>query len=363
MHRSKLLFIAALLCSFCFFAMAEEGALTSKLVRKVKLYRVEQNGIAGIRTFPADIVSENSANLSFKVPGQIKTLSIKKGEMVKKGQVLATLDDTDYRVQVDSANASYSLARAQYERIRESARKAVTTAMQFDEARASLEQAKAALDNATNQLAYTIIKSPFDGMVADTYQDQEEYVGAATPVLTLIQVEPLNVAFDAPASLMAQLSDNVKTKKYHPSVTFNQLPGRTFSSTFKEVTAIPGSGTRSYSVVLSLPKPAELTGIILPGMTANVLVDIGELLDAEQTGMLAPIESVFYRPGAEDKYTWLYDESTNTISAKKVQGDEVIGSSVVITDGLKKGDQIVAAGTYLLSEGQKIVPWTSMGDK
>ncbi|WP_428241386.1 efflux RND transporter periplasmic adaptor subunit [Gynuella sp.] len=363
MHQFKLLLFAALLCSFCSFATAEGEVTASNQTRKVKLYRVEQNGVAGIRTFPADIVSENSANLSFKVPGQIKSLSIKKGEMVRKGQVLATLDDTDYRVQMDSANASYSLASAQYERIRESALKAVTTAAQLDEARASLEQAKAALDNATNQLAYTVIKAPFDGMVADTYQDQEEYVGAATPVLTLIQVEPLNVAFDAPASLLARLSDHVKAKEYHPAVIFDQLPGRTFTSTFKEMTTIPDAGTRSYSIVLSLPKPAEINGIVLPGMTAKVLVDIGELLDNGKIGVLAPVESVFYRPGSENKYVWLYDESTHTISARAVQGDELLGNSIVITEGLNKGDQIVAAGTYLLYEGQTITPWTSMGDK
>ena len=362
MHKFKLLFLSALLLSSYGLAAAEQNN-TAEQVRKVKLYSVEQNGSAGIRTFPADIVSERSADISFKVSGQIKLFNVKKGELVKKGQILAALDDTDYQVQVDSARATYSLARAQYERIRESARKAVTTAAQLDEATANMEQAKASLDNASNQLAYTVIKAPFDGMVADTYKEQEEYVGAATAILALIQIEPLNVSFDAPASLLARLSADTSTRKYHPSVIFDQLPNQSFSADIKEISAIPDQGTRSYAVTLTLPKPQGINSIILPGMTVKVVVDMGQLLNDGHSGVLVPVESIFYRPGSEAKYVWLYDSNSHKISAKPVKGDELVGNRLVVTEGLKKGDQIVAAGTYLLYEGQEVAPWISMEDK
>ena len=362
MHKFKLLFLSVLLFSSYGLAATEQNDAAEQ-IRKVKLYSVDQNGSAGIRTFPADIVSQQNADISFKVPGQIKLFTVKKGEFVKKGQLLAALDNTDYQVQVDSAKAGYSLASAQFERIRESTEKAVTTAAQLDEARATLQQAKASLDNASNQLAYTVIKAPFDGMIADTYMEQEEYVGAAVPVLTLIQIEPLNVSFDAPASLLSRLTANAKVRQYQPSVIFDQLPNISFPAEVKEISAIPDQGTRSYSVTLILPKPKEINSIVFPGMTAKVKVDVGQLLDDGRNGLLAPVEAVFYRPGSEDKYIWLYDPDSHKISAKPVKGDELRGNSILITEGLHKGDQIVAAGAYLLYEGQTVSPWISMEDK
>lgn len=355
----KPLFIAMATATVLSACSSEEAAETTEaIIRPVKLYTIDATNIVSIRHFPAELKASNEANLAFRVGGQVTKLDVKEGQHVKRGQLLASLDPTDYQLQVELSEANYKLAKAQFDRIKTMLSSNATTQAQFDEAKASLDQTENALETAKNQLGYSELRAPYDGVIGSLNIDNYEYVGATQTILHIQNIEQMDVEFQIPERLVANIQ--TVSLKYHPKVTIDAAPSEIFEGIYKEHRTAPDVTTKSYDATISLLNTDQTDINLLPGMTATVDLDISQI-SGKPTHITVPIEAVMRHQkenGESQSIVWVYNTEQSTVSPRPVTLGDMTESSIEITEGLTPGDQIVAAGVHGLTADLKVRPWT-----
>jgi RND family efflux transporter MFP subunit len=337
----------------------EPPAPQQQAPRLVKLFTVEDPASQRLREFPARLKATNEAELSFRIGGQLKKIEVLQGQQVKLGQLIASIEDTDQRLRVRDRQASFDLANAQFQRIAKLYERQMISRSEYDQRKAALDSANAALSLARQELDYTQILAPFNGVIASTYVDNFQVVQAKQPIATLQSGDSLDVLFQLPENLLTNLHRREDRPDYHPSVTLDSLPGREFEAVYKEHSTQPDPRTLTYEVTLSMPRPQELN--LLPGMSATVKVDFAQLSRTPDNRLLVPVEAVFSADAgpASAKQVWVVREQDDALhlSARAVEVGQLSRDSIEVLSGLEPGEQIVAVGGAELEEGQTVRPW------
>ncbi len=327
--------------------------------RPVKLHTVGADIAGDTRQFPAVLKASEEADLAFRVGGQLAVLDVMAGQQVKKGELLARLDATDYRLQVELREANHRLAKSQFQRLKVMLPQGGATQSQFDEAKATLDQAANALQQAKNQLAYTHLYAPYDGVISSVSTENYQYVNATQPLMHLQNNQVLDVEFQVPENLIARLYR--VNYQYQPKVLIDVIPGRIYNSHYREHTTTPDSYTKAYDVSLTLERPEQDDVVLLPGMTATVEIDLRELLQQNRQALLVPVEAVFLEENtpatASVSHVWVFDPEAGKVALRQVQVGELRGDQIEVLEGLAPGEQIVAAGVNHLSIDMAVRPW------
>ena len=120
MCTRKLSYFTLLLASSFLLAACEKPVETFKAVsRPVKTIVIAGQTVNDTRTFPAEVDAIQKADISFRVSGKIQKILVREGDEVKKGQILAELDPTDFKITLNDRQASYSTAKANFDRAKE----------------------------------------------------------------------------------------------------------------------------------------------------------------------------------------------------------------------------------------------------
>ena len=327
--------------------------------RLVKLFTVEDPASERLREFPARLKATEEAELSFRIGGQLKTLEVRQGQPVKRGQLIASIEDTDQRLRVRDRQASFDLANAQFKRIAQLLERQMISRSEYDQRKAALDSASAALSLARQELDYTRILAPFDGVAANTHVDNFQVVQAKQPIVTLQSGDSLDVLFQMPENLLTNRRSREDSVGYHPSVILNSLPDREFEAVYKEHSTQPDPKTLTYQVTLSMPRPEELN--LLPGMSATVKIDFAKISRNPDNRLLVPVEAVFSPDSvaAEVKQVWVAREQDGTLrlTARQVEVGQLTRNGIEVLSGIEPGEQIVAVGGAELEEGQAVRPW------
>lgn len=357
--RSSVLLALVMVLVGCGQPDAEQ--LTGPQVRPVKLHEVTDPTATSIRRFPGTVEANQTADLTFRVGGELAQLTARPGQRVTAGQVIAKLEPTDYQLALEQAEAQAELAEAQFTRLEQLYARDTISQQALDEARAELRVARANRDTAATNLEYTRLKAPFDGVVANLHVEPYENVAPQEPILTLQVDQLIDISIRVPERLFSRVR---RDTNYQPDVMFDTLPGQVFSARIREWERIPDPATNTYRVVFSMPAPAQAN--ILPGMTAQVLVDSGALLPGLPGLVTIPVGALFNPPQEENRqasYVWVYtadDEhagATGTVALRRVTMHELTAAEALIVHGLKPGEQVVTAGTQQLQQGLRVRPW------
>ena len=299
-------------------------------------------------TFPARADAGDSAMLAFRVAGQLRELKVRMGDSVAKGAVLAELDPTDYRLNLDARQAEFDLAKLEADRASALYKQKLISEDQNDTAQTLLATNVARLEQAREQLSFCKLTAPFAGAIAFTYAMPSEIVGPQQPILNLQDTSTLDIRFNLPPRFQHLLEGKGKAVF---TVMFELMPGIDLETQYKELSMQPDPDTNSYPVTLLVTSPADFSA--MPGMPASVRLHHPSLSD---THWAPPAEALFDRSG-EVAHVWRIDTSNMTIQKVAVELD----AGGVLRTGLSPGDQIVAAGVDRLQEGQRVRPWVREG--
>ncbi len=349
-----ILLAAALALAGC---REKEQAAAPEPIRPVKTFVIPAPESGGIRRFPARIESTRRAEVSFRVAGKIIELPIKEGERVKKGELVAKLDPTDYQLVVDDKEAVRFRAQRDYDRAKPLADKGFVTKKELDRREANLKSADAVLKQVKQDLAYTTLAAPFDGQISKRLVQKFEEIQAKQAIVELRDLEALEVKFDVPEQIMLRVRGTERqegkeegTARPDIHATFDAAPGKKFALDFREIATTADPATRTFEATYTMETPEKLT--VLPGMTANVTVDLSDFLDATEVTYV-PVEAVTAKNDLSGE-VWIVDEKTMTVSPRSVKVGQLRANSIAVADGLKPNDRIVVAGVPFLVAGMKV---------
>jgi multidrug efflux system membrane fusion protein len=301
--------------------------------------------------------------LAFQVSGTLIELPVKEGQKVKKGTLVARLDPRDYETNLRNAEGALAKAQAalvyataehrRYVKVKETDPGAVSDSMVALKLaaekveRANLQSAKASVTAARDQLEYTRLKAPFDGIIAQKYVDNYQEVQAKQAILSLQNVTDVEVLMDVPELMVAPIRKSMP----HFYAEFAADPSRRFDLTVKEFATQADPATQTYRVVLVMPAPAGIR--ILPGMTVNVGIEFAKDTEAG-TEIIVPAIAVFADDAGRSQ-VWVVDPQTRQVHLRAVKTGELTGSdSIRIVSGLNGDETIAISGVSKLHEGQTV---------
>lgn len=339
-----------------------EAPVQETVARPVKTIVVENPSAGGVRKFPASVDATKKVDLAFRVSGTVNQLNVLEGDKVQKDQVLAQLDQTDFEIVVRDRQATYDRTRKDFERAKKLIEDGHISRRDYDSIESEFKNADAALATSRQDLAYTTLKAPFDGNIAERMIQNHEEIVAKQPVLALRDLSILDVIFDVPESVVRSLAvDGINALKSQDQqkklsdripvyAQFGSNNTKKYPLRFKEAAAKADTQTQTFRVTYQLDAPTSAT--ILPGMSAEVTVDMTAVTSASNV-FLIPNSSLT----ADSKLAtvvWVVNPETMTVSERKVTTANMVGSDTQITSGLQPGDIVVTAGAAYLSDGMKV---------
>jgi len=163
---AALLFTFAFILTGCDKSTPEAAVSEDEHARPAKIVPVVSAGVTAWRSYPGTLEASRRAELAFRVDGQLIDRPAKPGLVVKKGDILAQLDEAVYRNTFEERQARHHLAKIQYDQASKLVKQKLYSQLQYDQAVAELKSTKASLDQASDNLEYTRLLAPVDGVVA-----------------------------------------------------------------------------------------------------------------------------------------------------------------------------------------------------
>jgi len=350
--RRALTTMAAVTLSLALAACSEKPAPElPPVVRPVKTMVVGGEQKAEL-SFPGTVQASDRSVLSFRVAGPLIELPVNEGDRMQRGQLLARIDPVDFEIAVAEAQAAYQKAAADYDRYKRLYEREAVPLADVELSRARRDVAEAQLDQTKVNLGYTSMYAPYAGWIGRKYVENFESVLAREPILTLQNLDAIEVVVDVPESIMAQVGGG---RNPDMVARFDTAPGQEFPLTFKEATVEADAQTQTYQVTLSMQQPDTIS--VLPGMTAQVVVRTE--VSAEEAagggvGFAIPALAVFADAQSRAQ-VWVVETSGMTVHRRHVEIGEPTGAKEVwVLSGLEAGETIAVTAVQELVEGDEI---------
>jgi RND family efflux transporter MFP subunit len=289
-------------------------------------------------TLPAEVEPRENLWVKAEVRGQVVKIIVEEGQIIKKGQVLAKLDDRDYRSRLARIEANYKLAKLDYDRYVALSRQKIAAESRKDESEARLKDITAQRSEARLALSRTRITSPIGGRLNELKVELGDLLKASDDVAQILQFDEVKVTVGVPESDVAAIIDLEEA-----DVIIEALGDRKVRGEKIFLSRQPRSLARLYNLELGIPNE---DGHILPGMFAKV-----ELVKEVFPSALAiPLYAVITR--GNDRF--VYVEKDDKVEKRSIELGVLVGWEVHVTNGLKPGERVVVVGHRFLDDGQAV---------
>jgi RND family efflux transporter MFP subunit len=319
------------------------------MIRPVKMMTLAPASDVETSRYPVSVNAGQFNELSFQVGGLIEEIPVDDAQEVSAGDMIARLDQRDFRSQMITARAQFQNAEEEYLRALRLSEGDAIAASVLEQRQTQRDIARAQLDTAEKALEDTVLRAPFNGVIARVAVRERETIAAGQEVAALINLETLEVTVNLPARVVAE-SQEVEDRGAF--VILEAAPDNRIEATFKEANLLADTASQTYGVTFTFEPPENL--VILPGMNATM-----ELSSARQSQVIrksVPLTAIV--SDGEYSYVWVVDPDLMTVLRRKVTVVDGIGENVVVTEGLAPGETIAIAGATFLADGMQVRPWS-----
>jgi membrane fusion protein (multidrug efflux system) len=308
-------------------------------VAEVKMQGVSEN-FEAVGTIEAieeiTVVSEINA--------AVIELPFTEGSQIKKGELIAQLDDSQLAAEVNRAEALYTQSLATYDRVKTVVEQKAGTPQDLDDALASLKVAEANLKLAEARLSKTRIVAPFNGMIGSRKVSVGSFLRSGDAITELANLNEIRINFSAPERFLSQLQRGSEVKVYSPVYPGHEVNGKIIA-----IEPIIDSDTRTARIVARVPNPGQK---FRPGMSANVSV----ILVQRPEALTIPSEAVF--ANGNQSFVYVVNQDSTVVPTPVTLGLQ-LSDVVEISGGLEPGMQVITAGHQKLFPGAKVLPVNS----
>jgi len=314
----------------------------------VDTFSVEAASQSQYRNFNGQVMPAELTPLAFRLDGEIASILVKEGDNVTKGQVIALLDDSKAKQQLNDAQAKYELALKQVKRGQELRKSKMVSSAELDELTANFQLAQANLGSAKATMKYMRLRAPFDGVVSSVDKKKFENVSPGEQVISIYQASQVYVKIEVSDSVLAMLNPQSNAEDYQPMVTFSGHSG-SYPISYYEHTSELHPQSQTYELWLRMPQVEQP---ILPGTSAKVSVDLAKAgLDTFKAYQL-PMTAIDAGKHIQDFYVWKLEQG----EARRypVVVDQITGNGALVGTGIEKGDVLINSNLRKLRDGMKI---------
>ena len=313
--------------------------------------------LAGDASYLAQVKFDHETDLSFKVGGILASIGPVVGTdwdeatPVKAGVVLAELKQSDFTNALNSARARADLMGKQLERFRKLRVTDAISQQEVDVTEADWRMAQAQLDQSEQNLRDSRLVAAKDGVVLARYINSTVTVSPGQRVLRFADTSLISVELGLPDRLVARLTPGKEI-----AVEVSALEGMPpFRGRVSEVGVAATSEGRLFRVVIKVPNP---DGLLRSGMTARIRV-VDEAPVTSGT-VCIPLSALVTHPpdersqGSGQAQLGVFVVQDGKVMKRVVKTGDIFNSSILVTEGLRAGEQVVTAGASFLYDGAPV---------
>lgn len=279
-----------------------------------------------------------------EIDAAVTALPFTEGGHVRKGELIAQLDDAQLAAEVARADALRAQTQATYDRVKTVVEQNAGAPQDLDDAAAALKVAEANAAVAKARFAKTRIVAPFDGEIGARLVSVGTFLRPGQPIADLVDIDEIRVTFSTPERFLSLLSQGAAVAVSTPAFSGLEATGEIIV-----IEPVVDEGTRSARVVARVQNPERK---LRPGMSANVTVVLSERLNA----ITIPNEAVF---GSGDQTFVFVVKSDSTVARVPLILGTRFPDVVEVLKGLEPGMTVVRAGHQKLFDGGKVMPMMS----
>ena len=348
MNKYMIMAAAALMLASCGNKNKDaESTDAAEELAEVKVATAKSELIPQTETYSATVESDVKNNISPNMTYRIEKILVEVGDRVAKGQAVVKLDAASLdqlKLQLDNQKVVLDNAKTTFNRAAELYKVGGISKAEYDNAQVSLTSQQAQYNVLKTQIAQmaknTQLYAPISGVVtARNYDNGDMYNG--TPILTIEETSIVKINAD----VSEQYYKNVKVGQ-KVDIELDAYPGEKFIGRVRIVSPNISSQTHTFPVEIVISNPSQK---VRPGMFARATFNFGS-----KQHVLIPDEALVKQIGAGDRYVYVYNPQSQTVSYNKVDLGKHMGKSYEIFSGVSEGQQIVVAGQARLNNGKKV---------
>jgi len=337
-----LLTVAGLLLSIFWMAGAfdskiEPGEITNNTAFKGETLTLKRVLTQINEDVPATVRSKQTTHVAARILAPIKSIHVKAGDTVKKGDLLIVLDNRNNRSNVAQSKANINAIRAQltqakshYNRTKSLYKKESVTKAQLEQAsakynslNAQLARAKQQLESSETTLSYSNIRAQFTSRVIDRFAEPGDLASPGMKLLTLYDPKSLRIDANVRESLALTLKTGQQLETHIPALN------KTLMATIEEIVPAADPGARSFLIKAKI----ENEGQLLPGLFARILIPA-----SKQQQLLIP--SSYIKKMGQLDVVWVLEN--NTAIRRFIRIGQQTGENTLVISGLSEGEQLVS---------------------
>ncbi len=292
------------------------------------------------RTFTVSgyVESDRVVTVTPKVEGSLEELFVDLGDPVQRGRSIAEIDDTQYRLNLRQAEASFAVAESTFRRTEELFESDAASRQNYDQARSQFEAAETQLELAQLQMSYTSVEAPITGTVIQRHTAAGSVVGTSSAIVTVADLTDLVVRARIPEQHFPAFSRAPDAMEV--DVTLPALNGDRVDARIRTVSPYVSSSSRNFDVVVDL---TETTTELRPGM----FVEVTFVLERREDVYALPFDAF-----SDDGELW-YLQDDGTVTAVALEPAFTTEEMFAVPEEWA-GRRVVIEGQNFLTEGQEV---------
>ncbi len=313
-----------------------ENTLTEKAI-PVKILEVGKIANSHEQSYIGTIEESFSVPLSFLVTGTAEKVLVDEGQQVKKGQLLAVLNNESYQNMYQVALSKAKQAEDAFNRMDPMYKKGSLPEIKYVEVKTGVEQTNSLASISEKNLKDCNLYAQVGGIIGRRMIEPGMSIIPGNPVFQLVQIDNVNVKVPVPENEIAGIK-----KGQEAFVKVSALGEQQFEGKITEVGVLSNPLSHTYNIKIELNNPDK---VLKPGMVCKVNISNPVM----ENRIVVPL-SVVQIGGDKNKYVFVADASTNKVIKRSVELGPLASNGVVISEGLTVGDLLITEGYQKINE-------------
>lgn len=284
------------------------------------------------------LIPNEEVSLCFETSGKITGIFFEEGSRVKKGQVLAKINDAPLQAQLKKLEAQYQSTQDRLARQKALFEKDAVSKESYQDAQATFDKLQADIEEVIAKLDQTELKAPFDGIIGLRQLSVGAYASPNTGLATLTNISKLKIEFAVPERYAGVLQEGAK-------LTFTvEGDDEVYHANVYATNSKVDQSTRTYTVRAIFDNSREK---LVPGRYVSVSLNTRSFPNA----LAVPSEAIITEMGIDKVFLYKSGKAMPQVISKGLRTDAM----VQVIDGLAEGDTVITSGTMQLRTGQAVV--------
>lgn len=293
-------------------------------------------------TLPAEVITDDLVTVSSETGGRIIKLLINEGDYVKRGTVIAEMDNETARLQKEEMEKRLELARTVYERQKRLWDQEIGSEIQYLEAKNNVEAMEKTLASLNEQLNKSVVTAPISGVVEEKLSRQGEVLAPGQPIAYMLNSNRVKVSADVPESYLNSVRKGQEINMYFPALD------REERARISLVGSSINPANRTFKIEMDMANPGN---VLKPNMLAEV-----KILEEEKKDALGLIVDYIQQEVGGKKFVYILNAKSKPPKASKqyIKTGISYDNRIVIEGGLEAGELIITKGSFDVEDGQEV---------